>query len=145
MEKVFLLFIADLETDGCPDSSLTQIWNDKIMKKNGWIFNGSHQDMAWSSHRCGNDTWFGLNAGHAVGSVKVSFQGSGNATLIFGNCWHSNTFKVTAYLNGNILAHAKGDEFKTVSFPFAKGDTLKIDEDGAIIKLKSFIIQCNEK
>ena len=24
-------------------------------------------------------------------------------------------------------------------------DTLKIDEDGAIIKLKSFTIQCNEK
>ena len=140
-----LFFIADLETGGCPDSSLSQIGNDTIMKKNGWIFHGSHQDMTWATERCGEDGWFGLHAGHGVGHVKVSFKGSGNATLVFGNCWHSSTFKVTAYLNGIILAHANGNEFKTVSFPFVKGDTLKLDEDGAIIKLKSFIIQCSEQ
>ena len=106
----------------------------------------SHQDMAFLSDRCGDDTWFGkyLVPRHAAGSVKVSFKGSGNATLVFGNCWDSGG--VISYLNVNTLAHAKANEFKTVSFPFTIGDILKIIEEGiAIIKLKSFLVQCNYK
>ena len=129
---------------GCPDSSLSQIWNAKIMEKNGWIFNMSHQDMAYLSDRCGDDTWYGFEIGNGVGSVQVSFKGSGNATLVFGNCWDSG--EVISYLNVNTLAHAKANEFKTVSFPFTIGDILKIIEEGiAIIKLKSFLVQCNYK
>ena len=113
------------------------------MRSNGWTFLASHYDMEWSKGRCGTDGWFGLHAGHQVGSVSVQFQGSGNATLTFGNCWHAQDYSVKAFLNGNEKAEAKGNEFKTVSFLFRKGDTLKITEDGAIIKLKSLIISCH--
>merc|ERR1712218_67107 len=102
---------------GCPEFYLTQIIT-KIDTNEKY------------SDRCGNDTWFGLNDGYGVHIAKVakiSLKVSGNARLVFANCYHLGT--VTAYLNGNTLGHAKGDEFKTVSFTFEKGDTLKIEMD----------------
>ena len=113
------------------------------MENNGWNFNTSHSDKVWRNEECGNEGWFGLHAGHNVGSVSVKFKASGNATLTFGNCWHVDRYTVKVYLNENLLATAGGNELKVVtSFPFDQGDILKIDEDGAIIKLNSLIISC---
>ena len=125
------------------DKQLSQISNRTIMEKNGWKFNTSHSDMVWQKSNCGDESWFGLHAGHTVGSVSVTFQGSGNATLSFGNCWTSSLFKVTVSLNGEEKAEAKGSEIeKLVSFSFNRGDHLVIQEDGAIIKLNSLVITC---
>ena len=100
--------------------------------------------MVWSASTCEKDSWFGLNSGHREGSVSAVFKGTGNATLNFGNCWSSLSHKVRVYINGIVIATATGNEFtKEVNFAFSKGDTMKIEEDGAIIKLNSFTITRN--
>ena len=131
------------DTHACPDEALTQLGNKTVMEANGWTFVTSHHDMVWYASTCGTDSWYGLHAGHTKGSVSAVFKGSGNATLSFGNCWHVRSYSVKAYLNRRVISTAIGNVFTNVSFTFIKGDTLKIEEDGAIIKLKSLAITCN--
>ena len=114
------------------------------MEKNGWIFHVSHGDQFMYASLCGDDTWFGFYAGGTIGSISTIFKRSGLAKLNFGNCWTNK--KVTAYLNHRKLAYASGREVrKEISFNFTTGDTLRLEEDGGIIKINSLIISCTTR
>ena len=114
------------------------------MEINGWIFNTSHSDMVWAKNYCGEGSWFGMHTGTVEGSVSTTFKGSGTATLSFGNCWASSSYKVSVVINGEIKSEAWGNVMeKEISFSFNRGDNLVIKEDGAIIKINSLVITCN--
>ena len=142
--KVIKILANDETQEECPDKKISDVSNREVMEKNGWKFNTSHSDMKWQRSNCGEGSWFGLHAGFAEGSVSTTFQGSGTATLTFGNCWTSSLYKVSVILNEELKAEAKGSELeKEVTFSFNQGDHLIIKEDGAIIKINSLIITCH--
>ena len=112
------------------------------MEQNGWIFHVSHSDMILHEGRCGNNGWFGFYSGRSVGSISAYFKGSGTAMLIYENCWIDN--EVAVYLNCKKISSADGNKTRNeLSFNFTSGDTLRIEEDGAIIKLHSLTISCD--
>ena len=126
----------------CPDIRLRNVRSISEMKENGWIFHVSHSDMQLYADRCGKNSWFGFYSGNSVGSVAAHFTGSGIASLTYGNCWMDN--EVSVYLNLYKMSSAYGNETKKqISFNFTAGDTLRIVEDGAIIKLHNLTVSCD--
>ena len=128
----------------CPDIGVSNIKSRSDMEENGWTFHLSHSDMVLHGDRCGNNGWFGFYSGSSVGSISAYFKGRGTARLIFGNCWIDN--EVAVYLNHKKISFAYGNETRQETyFNFISGDTLRIVEDGAIIKLHSLTISCDGK
>ncbi len=113
------------------------------MEAHGWSFSGitnpymiHYHDVCMTTP----PTWYGYCSGSCVGSVSAVFQGSGTATLDFGNC-HSGT--VVASLNGKAIGKAtKYVTSKTITFAFSMGDELKVQEAHAIVKLNSLQLEC---
>ena len=131
-------------TPHCPDIRLGNVRSGSELKENGWIFHVSHSDMQLYGDRCGKNGWFGFYSGNLVGSVAALLTGSGMAKLIYGNCWIDN--EVSVYLNYYKISTAHGNETKKqISFNFTAGDTLRIEEDGAIIKLHNLTVSCDGK
>ena len=131
-------------TNYCPDIGFSNVQSRLEMEENGWIFHVSHSDMVFHGERCGNNGWFGFYSGRSVGSISAHFKGSGTAMLIYGNCWIHNV--VAVYLNHHKISLAYGNEtHKEISFNFISGDMLRVEEDGAIIKLHSLTISCDGK
>ena len=111
------------------------------MKEGGWIFSVTRPEHSKYANRCGADTWFGHTSGWSKGSVSAIFKGNGNATLIFGNSWSDH--EVDVYLNHRKLSTAHGNEKrKEVHFKFTRGDKLRLEEAGALIKFHSLHISC---
>ena len=128
----------------CPDIGFSNVKFRSEMEENGWTFHVSHSDMVFHGDICGNNGWFGFYSGSSVGSISAYFKGTGTARLIYGNCWIHND--VSVYLNHNKISLAYGNETKKeLYFNFISGDTLRIVEGGAIIKLYSLTISCDGK
>ena len=111
------------------------------MMKNGWKVDVMYSNTDdWSSEypvNCGNQTFYGYHGDHRVGSVSATFKGSGNATLIFGNCYKTGFVEVL--LNNKRLEQANQEKYKTIAFTYQRGDVIKIREvNTAIIKLYYF-------
>ena len=119
------------------------------MIKNGWNVDiGYSNTNDWSSEypiNCGAQTFYGYHGDQKVGSVSTVFKGSGNATLIFGNCYKEGYVEVL--LNEKQLMQANQEKYKTLAFNYNPGDELKIREvNTAIIKLYYFgITGCEGK
>ena len=65
------------------------------------------------------------------GSIKLKLQGSGTATLDYGNPWRNG--KVKVYLNGVPATSADANTpSRKYSFDFKDGDILKITEYGVM-------------
>ena len=142
-EMLQCIFLDDI-TIPCPDMALTDVASRPAMVKNGWEFHVSHWDKREFVDLCGNDTWYGFYVGHYKGSISTNFMESGFGILKFGNCWRHN--EVVVYLNNYKMSNAFGNvATKEVKFRFSPGDTLKITEDGAVIKLHSLSITCSCK
>ena len=125
----------------CADILLGDISSEKNMKNNGWAvdvrFSNTHEWNAEYTENCGNHTFYGYHGDELVGSVRTAFKGSGNATLIFGNCYKTGSVEVL--LNTDRLGSASQEKYKTVSFSYKRGDILTIREiNTAIIKLYYF-------
>ena len=108
-----------------------------VMKRNGWKLDVTHSMTKSYSRKCGMESWYGYNRGTAVGSVETTFQGTGKATLNFGNCYR--TGRVIVYLNDKEISRAnRNTPRKEVEFEYSKGDVLLIEEVRVgIIKLNS--------
>ena len=118
------------------------------MEENGWKFVGIFKSKDINYQRkCGHDTWYGYRTGSSEpASVSATFEGSGRAKLIFGNCWEGWDKTVDVYLSNAKIATANANVVKTsVTFDFFKGSTLRIEVNGAIIKIRSLDIVCNEQ
>ena len=119
------------------------------MRDNGWTIDVSFSNNNdWSDQyhgNCGNNTFYGYHGDSPVGMISATFKGSGNATVIFGNCYKNGS--VVVLLNNNELERALQEKYKTVSFNYTRGDVLTIKEvDTAIIKLYYFGISgCDGK
>ena len=128
------------------------------MEKFGWKFDvtvsmtGSDNTNYDYRKQCDNtgywsDTWYGgrdRNVGPPVGSVSAVFDGSGTATLFYGNCYDNGLVKV--YLNTDLLSTAAAHvSKKKVMFNFVNGDVLILTEEKAIIKLNEIDVQCTGK
>ena len=126
-----------------PDEMLEVVTSKLIMQSNGWKIYTSHSSDAQYIEQCGSDTWFGYSYGYAIGSAKATFVGQGEATLTFGNCYHSG--QVLVYLNDKKIAHANALVLgKEVTFNYSRRDDLMIKEvNTAIIKLNSLRIRSN--
>ena len=129
---------ADVNKD--VDKSIGDFSSPEVMRKNGWKIDAVFQYDPRYLRICGNETWYGYNFNHAVGSVKIAFLGNGKATLNFGNCF-TNGF-VIVYLNDQEISRANRNvRSKEVKFNFSKRDVLTIKElNIAIIKLNSLKI-----
>ena len=119
------------------DNKLTDFSSAMVMERNGWKLNIRCSMTSKFSPQCGRDTWFGYNYAQSVGSVQTMFQGTGKATLNFGNCYGSG--HVIVYLNGREISRANAYQPRIdVEFQYSKGDILYIVEvNTAIIKLNS--------
>ena len=123
---------------------LSNVVSRQIMQESGWKFDISHWDKNEYLDICDNDTWYGYNSGHRMGSVSANFKGYGFGILKFGNCWNHN--EVAVYLNSKKIAYALGNATnQEILFHFAPGDLLQVMEDGSIIKLHSLSIKCYGK
>ena len=113
------------------------------MQANGWKIHTSFSSDPKYMEQCGNDTWFGYSYLDDIGYVKATFVGQGEATLTFGNCYHSG--QVLVYLNDKKISHANALVLqKEVTFNYSKRDDLMIKEvNTAIIKLNSLRIRSN--
>ena len=140
------ILVTDDTQEVCPDRRLSQVSDREVMEKNGWIFNTSNSDMVSYRKHCGEGSWFGFHSDFEEGSVSTTFKGSGVATLYLGNCWTSPVYKVSVLINGEIKFVVRRNVMqKVISFSFNKGDNLIIKEDGAIIKINTLDITCNQK
>ena len=114
------------------------------MEENGWMFRVSHSNMLLHQDICGNNGWYGFFSGDVVGSISAVFRGPGKAKMIYGNCWSDK--EVAVHLNGKKISSALGNQSKVETvFDFNTGDKLRIEEDGAIIKIHSLTISCHGK
>ena len=125
----------------CIDIALGDISSDSTMMKNGWNVDIEYSNTKdWSQDylvNCGTQTFYGYHGDQKVGSVSATFKGSGNATLIFGNCYKEGFVEVL--LNEEQLKQANQEKYKTVAFSYKRGDTIKIREvNTAIMKLYYF-------
>ena len=81
------------------------------MIKNGWNVDIEYSNTKdWSQDylvNCGTQTFYGYHGDQKVGTVSATFQGSGNATLIFGNCYKEGFVEVL--LNEEHLKQANPD------------------------------------
>ena len=111
---------------------------------------------------CGTDTWFGWREWEAVGAVSATLQGSGTATLRFGECCDNGPGvpcgpssdpsnvdpRVEVYLNQEKIAEARhwgGRNSRSVDFEYSRGDQLVIAEyHTAVIKLYELTFRCGE-
>ena len=94
---------------------------------------------------CPGSPWFGWSYGPSIGYMKTTLDGSGHASLTFGNCWTTGT--VNLYLDGIKIASAQATSVKTVTFDYSNGYELKLDEvDAGIIRFEDFkISNCEGK
>ena len=118
------------------------------MQNAGWTLGVEY----WQNTNTGNvgnqcrrgTNWFGWSPSSTVGTVSVTLQGNGEASLDFGNCW--NHGEVNVYLNENIVATAPIKTFsKKVSFNFNNGDILKLRDEGwgSVITINDIIFRCS--
>ena len=112
----------------------------KSRKDGGWKIDAPDQNKGYGQECLKTNTFWGYKHKSEVGSVETTFQGSGKATLNFGNCYEGGTTKV--FLNEREIGKAGRYEYPEVSFNFKKGDTLKLIEvDSGIIKINSLDIE----
>ena len=127
---------------GWCDNALSNISQSQPLAASGWITDSTSLNHANYRSTCDfGKTWYGFIGGDPVGSIWTTFQGTGTATLSFGNCIAHGTVKV--FLNEKEIAEATLLQRKEISFDYSVGDVLKIGEyDTAIWKLYSFSVQC---
>jgi len=83
--------------------------------------------------------WYAFKNNDAVGTMKITLNGTGKGKLEFGNCWKTGVVKV--YLDESEIASAGPGEFKLVSFEYNDGSQLEISElDTAIIQIDNFVL-----
>ena len=114
------------------------------MRREGWEFDLSERDQRHDSF-CDPTTFWGYKYGKAIGIVKVSFRGTGNATLKFGQCYSNSDSGVTeVYLNDYKIKSANfKDGPVTVSFIYRPHDILKLKElYTGIIQISSLQLTC---
>lgn len=134
---------------GCLDTGLGKISSESVMEDNGWSVDVRYSNNNdWSDEyavNCGKHTFYGYHGDHRVGMLSATFKGSGNATVIFGNCY--KTGYVVVLLNNKELERADQEKYKIVSFNYTRGDVIIIKEvNTAIIKLYYFgISACDGK
>ena len=116
------------------------------MKNAGWnlgVENWQNNNAAVAAKCRRGTNWFGWSHWANVGTVSIKLQGSGEATLDFGNCWDRGEVKV--YLNDKVVASAqKNTPTKTVSFNFRDGDILKLRDEGqnSVIAINVLTFRC---
>ena len=116
------------------------------MESTGWSFSFDNADgTALAAPSCGGGSnWYGWSDDNAVGTLtSPSLEGSGTATIEYGNCWNAGNVKL--YLNDTLIdTAAPNSPTRSKVFSFANGDIVKLkDEDGnAIVNLKAFTISC---
>ena len=141
---MYYLYYTETETNlQCSDKQLSDVSSRSVMEYNGWEF-ASFVSKPREHYYCGTETVYGYNAGSRTASVSATFEGSGTATLTFGNCYSVRSFTVDVYFNNAKIATANASELReTVTFNFFKGSNLRIEVNGGIIKLNSLEISCD--
>ena len=132
------------------DSALENVKNRQVMEEGGWRVDGAREDSIGFALYCVlTDSFWGYNF-DTTGFVEATFNGSGRATLDFGNCYDKGGV-VKVYLNADeIGVAAKLEISKVISFNYSRGDVLNITEEykgeGGIIKINSLKLEeCEEK
>ena len=118
------------------------------MKNAGWnlgveVWQNNNPGVAAKCRRGTN--WFGYSGGTKVGTVSTRLQGSGEATLDFGNCWPDYGV-VKVYVNDKVVASAqRNTPSKTVAFNFHDGDILKFRDEGqnSVIAINDVTFRCS--
>ena len=126
----------------CTDRALSDVRQSVDILSNGWETNSTVLNSYYEAECDDGDTWYGYTIHDSVGAIYATFQGSGTATLSFGNCLNGSI--VRAFLNDKMISeiHMKGK--KEVTFEYSKGDTLTIAEYGGVVwKLYSLTLNCN--
>ena len=121
------------------------------MALNGWKFDLSNDGSVQSDiykkvgEKCKNKAkWYGWSSHALVRTLSTVLNGSGEATLDFGNCWNDGNVKV--YMDSKLIATASEGTLSVIkSFSFAPGSLLEIkDEDGnAVMMLNSITFSCS--
>ena len=125
------------------NNHLNELAKGNTKSSEGWTVDC--ESGSWAGNRDGAncENWFGWIGGNAAGSIRAIMNGSGRAELDFGNCYTSGFVK--AYIDGNEIGSASGQEWPTVQFEFSHGSELDIiEEPMAILQFNSLkIIECN--
>lgn len=134
----------------CADNSLSDVSSKTSMQSAGWSFDFTNADGASQvAPSCGGGSnWYGWSGGNTVGTLtSPALQGSGTATIEYGNCWDAGSVKL--YLNNRLIDTAspnspKGDTTQKKVFIFHDGDVVSLkDEDGnAVVNLKALTFEC---
>ena len=132
------------------DSALETVTSRQAMKEGGWRVDGAREDSIGFALYCVlTDSFWGYNL-DTTGFVEATFNGSGRATIDFGNCYDKGGV-VKVYLNAVVIGEAEKLELsKVISFNYSRGDVLNITEEfkrnGGIIKINSLKLEdCDEK
>ena len=132
----------------CWDARLSDLTNKSTMRQNGWVFenksSGLQTRLGPYHEDCKTTTFYE----RGLTSVSAVFQGSGSATLDFGNCLFNGVVEVLLYDHHNVtnatkIAVAQGsEESKSVEFDFQGGSILEIRTDFGIVALNRMVISC---
>jgi len=118
----------------------------------GWSVTGfdgidnlrGYNHLVHHSHACNGHHFHAYKNGNGVGVASKTFAGSGEAKLVFGNCWDAG--KTNVYLNGEEIGSAKPHKTsQIVKFAFESGDKLAVkDEEGnAVVQLVRLVTPCD--
>ena len=129
----------------CLDSALQWVQNKTAMEFSGWNIN-VHTDLASYETDCGNSTFVGYKgkAGDgkaAEGTVIATFQGSGRASLHFGNCGGLPSRFVQVFLNDELISSASLKENSSLNFYFKPQDKLRFTAEYENTKIIIYSIQ----
>ena len=116
------------------------------MMSNGWNFDFTDDSATHTgvgSECVSHKIWYGWSGGNAVGTFSATLEGSGEATIDFGNCWSAGV--VNLYLDDTKLATASvGQKSMGFIFSFTPGSVLKIKDEGgnAVVSFNSINFSC---
>lgn len=104
------------------------------MEQAGWSLEGCHGiDNLAGQGLCKKGHFHAHGNGNLVGVATKILQGTGSATLNYGNCWNSGMANV--YLNDVKIAGAsKSTINQEVRFNFTHGDKLQVPQDRFMFK-----------
>jgi len=106
----------------------------------GWKVVQGFSSNVQDKKNCGNG-WNGYKNGGGMGALGTTLQGSGTATLRYGDCWGAGT--TVLYKNGKKIDQAP-KTIKSFTFDFVTGDKIKLRDEGAnaVLWLGSLTFQC---
>ena len=113
----------------CWDILVGQLISQNILISNGTTVYATDENTNIYFDSCDNNMSFGHKLGESNTQMSKIFNGTGDATLEFGNCW--TTGYLSVLINRTEIGRMYGQTEASFKISYSKGDVLSIQQFNA--------------